>query len=137
MVSYENITSDSAVWPALMGINAQLAAISRSIAVVFTLIKKGPQTARLAREILPTPGTPSAHRTENITGIQDSIFKVLSTQALYNGTELVTSRKWVRAVIHEAAAANELPARKTFDETEMRMLFDIMASVSDFATLHD
>jgi hypothetical protein len=65
VVSYENITSDSPVWPALMGINAQLASISRSVALVLGTLKSGgsqqqqqqQQSARLAREILPTPGT--------------------------------------------------------------------------------
>jgi hypothetical protein len=64
VISYENITSDSPVWPALMGINAQLACISRSTALVLGTLKKGAsgqqqqqQPVRMAREILPTPGT--------------------------------------------------------------------------------
>jgi hypothetical protein len=63
VISYENITSDSPVWPALMGINAQLASISRSTALVLGTLKKGAsgqqqqQPVRMAREILPTPGT--------------------------------------------------------------------------------
>lgn len=62
VVSYENITSDSPVWPALMGINAQLASISRSVSLVLGTLKSGAaqqqqQSVRAAREILPTPGT--------------------------------------------------------------------------------
>jgi hypothetical protein len=65
VISYENITSDSPVWPALMGINAQLASISRSTALVLGNLKKGAssssaqqqQPVRMAREILPMPGT--------------------------------------------------------------------------------
>jgi hypothetical protein len=87
-----------------------------------------------------------AQASTSISGIQDAIYKVLSTQALYNGTELVTSRRLVRSIIHEVASSNGLITKAAengtasssgsssslsgLNETDVKILLDIVATVS-------
>jgi hypothetical protein len=75
----------------------------------------------------------------SISGIHDAIYKVLSTQALYNGTELVTSRRLVREVIQEVATSNGFMTANAnsssstlgaLNETDVKILLDIVATVS-------
>jgi hypothetical protein len=120
IMTYENITSKSTVLPALMGVNAQLAAISRSIAVVFHTIIR-------AADASHKPG--SSLEISQVDGIQDAIYDVL-TRADGDGVAILTNRRWIRAIMNSAAKVNQLPKWKTYNETELRILFDVVATVS-------
>lgn len=171
VMTYENVTSTSPVWPALMGINAQLAAISRSIAATFdTIIKAAPATRReggdnnngrhlnaldgeeegdAEQAAAATASASAADATaadadaaaarhaaamkrlgeiSDVKGIQEAIYDVIARNN-GDGRGAVTQRRWVRAMFNQAARANRLPKWKKFDETELRILFDVMATV--------
>lgn len=82
-----------------------------------------------AGEITPTSEIFNSTAPPKVTGIHDAIYRVLVTEANNNGTALLTSRQLLRTVINDTAQKSNIFELRGFNETQLEILFDIVATV--------